>query len=81
MGITNGYALLDDLQRQMHTEYELFNVLCGCEEMIANDGNIKAVTAYMGMALHFYGKKRIVACSEKYGFKTIQRLLQGVQND
>lgn len=75
MGTTDGLTLLEDLQRIMHDEYELFNVLHDCEEMIANDGNKKAVTAYLQMAVHFYGTNRLAVCIKNYGFERIKQFI------
>lgn len=65
-------TLLEQLQRKMKKEYEVFNVLQGCEEMIQNDGAKKAVTAYLQMAIHFYGIRRLAASIKNYGFKRIR---------
>lgn len=62
-------TLLEQLQRKMATmDWEVVKVLHDCEEMIENDGNKKAVTAYLQMVIHFYGIERLSACIKNYGF-------------
>lgn len=68
-------TLLEQLQRKMEKEYEVFSVLQCCEEMIANDGEKKAVMAYLQMAVHFYGIERLSACIKNYGFERIKKFI------
>lgn len=66
---------LEQLQRKMEKEYEVFKVLQGCEEMIQNDGDKRAVTAYLQMAIHFYGIERLSAGIKNYGFERIKKFI------
>lgn len=68
-------TLLEQLQRKMGKECEVFSVLHDCEEMIANDGEKRAVTAYLQMAVHFYGINRLAACVKNYGFERIKKFI------
>lgn len=50
-------------------------IVLACEQMRANDGNRKAVTAFLQMAVHFYGKEQITATIENYGFERLKKYL------
>lgn len=67
---------LELLQRKFektHCDTEVFQVLSDCDDMLQNDGNKKAVTAYLQMTIHFYGKDRIMAVIENYGFERLKK--------
>lgn len=69
-------TLLEQLQRKMNSmDWEVWRVLHDCEEMIANDGSKKAVTAYLQMAVHFYGINRLAVCIKNYGFERIKQFI------
>lgn len=73
-------TLLEALQRKLDADNEIVKVLCGCEEMIENSGDKRAVTAYLQMAVHFYGVERTSAVIKNYGFERVKKFIGcGVQ--
>lgn len=68
--------LLQKKCEDIQFDTEVFQVLSGCDDMLQNDGNKKAVTACLKMAIHFYGKDRIMAAIEDYGFERLKKYVQ-----
>lgn len=66
---------LETLQQKLNADYELFNVLNDCEEMIENDSDKRAITAYLQMAVHFYGIERTSAVIKNYGFEKVKEFI------
>ena len=57
-------------------DWEVWKALDECAKMLQNDGNKQAVTAYLAMAVHFYGKERIAACIQNYGFERLKKYIK-----
>ena len=72
---------LETLQNKMNeiskcTDWEVWKALDECVKMLQNDGNKQAVTAYLAMAVHFYGKERITAGIQNYGFEQLSKYIK-----
>lgn len=66
---------LETLQQKLNADYELFNVLNDCEEMIENDSDKRAITAYLQMAVQLYGIERTSAVIKNYGFEKVKEFI------
>lgn len=70
---------LQSIQQFFQTDFwkqrNAINAVHACETMRANDGNRKAVTAFLQIAVHFYGKEQITAIIENYGFERLKKYL------
>ena len=71
---------LETLQNKMNeiskrTDWEVWETLHNCEIMLQNNADKKAVTAYLQIAVSFYGKERITAGIQNYGFETLKKYL------
>lgn len=72
---------LETLQNKMNgigkrTDWEVWDVLHDGELMLQNGGDKKAVTAYLQIAVSFYGKERITACIQNYGFEQLAKYIK-----
>ncbi len=68
--------LLQKKFEKTHSDTKVFQVLSDCDDMLQNDGNKKAVTAYLEMAIHFYGRRRIMAVIENHGFERLKEFVE-----
>lgn len=71
---------LKEMQNFFQSDYwkirkETLRVVCACEEMRRNDGDKKAVLAFLRIAVYFYGKEQITATIENYGFELLKKYL------
>ena len=72
---------LETLQNKMNeiskrTDWEVWKALDECAKILQNDGNKQAVTAYFAMAVHFYGKERMIAGVQNYGFEQLAKYIK-----
>ena len=58
------------------TDWEVWNTLHNCEKMVQGDGDKKAVVAFLQMAINFYGKERVLAGIENFGFEQLKKYIK-----
>lgn len=71
---------LESLQIKMNAlekseDFEVWSVLNNCVDMLKNGGDKKAVSAFLQIAVYFYGKERIADGIRKYRFSSLKKTL------
>lgn len=56
-------------------DYEVYQAIQQCNEMLRNDGDKRAIKAFYEMAEHFIGKDKMTAGLEKYGFIGLKKVV------
>lgn len=72
---------LKRMQRAMNKfskdkDYEVFQAIKECNEMLQNDGDKRAVKAFYEMAEHFFGEERMTAGLALYGFTELKEVVR-----
>ena len=62
-------------EKERREKHEALQLLEACESMRRYKGNRKAVTAFLQMAVHFYGNYRIAILIDEYGFERLKKYL------